>query len=359
MKDIEDILEQALLQKASDVYLKAGSPPTLRVGDEFIPLGEERLYPAETEAIAAAIMDEREKTLFQEYGQVNLALSLPGRGRFRVNIYRQRSTVALVLRQIQSNVPRFEDLTLPPVLLKMVEAERGLVLVVGATGSGKSTTLAALIHHRNTSRPGHIVTIEDPIEFLHQDRKCLVSQREVGTDVGSFHEALRDALRQTPDVILIGEMRDAETVSSAINFAETGHLVLSTLHSTNAAQTLERILQFYPGELHAQVLAQVANNLVGIVAQRLVPRAEGQGLVPAVEVLRATPRVRDLLHRGALHELKPTIEASRAEGMQSFDQALYELFKEGRITEEMALLMADSPSDLKLRMRGFGAASIE
>jgi len=359
MKNIEDILEQALIQDASDVYLKAGSPPTLRVGDEFVTLGEERLNPAETEVIAAEIMDDREKTLFQEYGQVNLALSLPSRGRFRVNIYRQRSTVALVLRQIRSTVPHFEDLSLPPVLLKMVEAERGLVLVVGATGSGKSTTLAALIHHRNTSRPGHIVTIEDPIEFLHQDRKCLVSQREVGTDVGSFNEALRDALRQTPDVILIGEMRDAETVSAAINFAETGHLVLSTLHSTNAAQTLERILQFYPGELHPQVLTQVANNLVGIIAQRLVPRAEGRGLVPAVEVLRATPRVRDLLHRGALHELKPTIEASRAEGMQTFDQALHGLYKEGLITEEMALLMADSPSDLKLRMRGFGATSIE
>jgi twitching motility protein PilU len=308
--------------------------------------------PAAAEALVREILDAEQQEQLRQHHSVDLAYSLPGVGRFRVNVYRQRGTLAFVARRVRTDIPSFEDLGLPEVLKDLVMRPRGLVLVTGPTGSGKSTTLAAMIDHRNTHYDGHIVTIEDPIEFLHPDKRSLVSQREVATDTPSFHHALRSALRQAPDVLLIGEMRDRESADAALYFAETGHLVLSTLHTVNASQALERLLAFFPPDHTQEILHRLSITLEGIVSQRLVPRADGAGRVAALEVLLATPRVRELVRRGDVGAIKQAIQAGAQEGMQTFDQALYDLVQRGLVTAEEALRHADSPNDLRLRIRG-------
>jgi twitching motility protein PilU len=264
----------------------------------------------------------------------------------------QRSSPAIVIRRIKSEIPTFEELGIPRAVADLSMAPRGLVLVTGPTGSGKSTTLAAMIDHRNRHAPGHIVTIEDPIEFVHADHQSLVSQREVGTDCDSFNTALRDALRQTPDVILIGEMRDVESATAAVHFAETGHLVLSTLHSTNASQTIERILHFFPQEAHGNVQLQLSLNMLGVVSQRLVPRRGGEGLVLAVELMLASPHIRDLLKKGNIAGIRTAMQAGSQDGMQTFDQAVYQLIQSGVIDTDTGMQYADSPNDVRLRLRG-------
>ncbi len=354
MVSIEDLARQCVERKASDIYLKVGAPPMLRISGVATPAGTEPLRPEETQAIAEQLMKtERDRETFARDQSVNLAWSAEGIGRFRVNIYMQRGTVALCLRKVETTVPTLDGLNLPPILKELAMSKNGLVLVTGATGSGKSTTLAAMIDYRNENAAGHIITMEDPIEFLHPDKKSIVSQREIGTDSPSFEEAIKDALRQAPDVILLGEMRDRHTVEAALHMAETGHLALGTIHATNAPQTIERILNLFPADEQDPVYMHLANNLRGIVSQRLVPRADGQGRVAAMEILVATQRIRDLIMKRELSELKMAIAQGREEGMQTFDQHLYELCQQGIISQETALAFAESPGDLRLRLRGF------
>jgi len=337
---------------ASDLYLKVPNPPVYRIAGQSEPADMPALTPEDTHRLALQVMRPKDVEAFEARCQADLSFVIDGVGQFRANIYTQRGSTALVFRKINSIVPAFEQLGLPDVLKSLVMEKRGLVLVTGATGSGKSTSLAAMIDYRNRNSTGHIVTLEDPIEFMHMDRGCILSQREVGLDVVNFSDGLRAALRQAPDVLLIGEMRDEETVSAAMHFAETGHLVLSTLHSTNASQTLERIMQFFPAERHPEVCSMLGHSLRGIVSQRLVRRIDGRR-VGAIEIIVNTPRVAELLKRGAMDELKSAIAAGDRDGMQTFGQALYRLYQDGLISEEEALTAADSANDLKLRMRGF------
>jgi twitching motility protein PilU len=349
--EINDLLIHMATREASDLYLKTEAPPMLRIAGQLSPLGETPLTSEAVEQLAGQMMQPRHKREFEERQQVNLAYYSPALGRYRVNVYTQRSAPAVVIRRIKSQIPTFQELGLPKALSEMAMAPRGLVLITGPTGSGKSTTLASMIDYRNRNAPGHIVTIEDPIEFVHADHASLVSQREVGTDCDSFNTALKDALRQTPDVILIGEMRDVESATAAVHFAETGHLVLSTLHSTNASQTIERILHFFPQESHDNVQLQLSLNLIGVLSQRLIPRRDG-GLVLAVEMMLATPHVRDLLKKGNISGLRTAIQAGVQEGMQTFDQAVYALIQAGAIDTETGMQYADSPNDVRLRLRG-------
>jgi twitching motility protein PilU len=354
---IDQLLMAMVETDASDLYLKVPNPPILRVDGRTRPLDLPPLSPDDTRELAEQVMRARELEIFQRDNQVDLSYVIHGVGQFRANVYLQRGNIGLVFRKINVRIPAIDDLGLPEVTKNLALERRGLVLVTGATGSGKSTTLAATIDYRNLNTTGHIVTIEDPIEFVHVDKGCIVSQREVGLDVPSFAAGLRAALRQAPDVLLIGEMRDEETATSALHFAETGHLVLSTLHSTNAAQTLERILQFFPSERHPEVCSLLSSNLRGILSQRLVPRIDG-GRVAAVEVLMGTPRVAELLRKGAVTELKGAIAGGDREGMQTFGQALYRLYQEGVISEDDALSAADSTNDLRLKMRGFSMVGV-
>ncbi len=348
-----DLFRAMADRDASDLYVKVGARPMLRVAGEVRPSE----FPAPSrevaEALAAAIMTEAQQTALRTDGHADLAYWDPALGRFRVNVYLQRGTVALVARRVKREIPSFEALYLPPVVGELARAPRGLVLVTGPAGSGKSTTLAAMVDHRNRTMPGHIITIEDPIEYLHEDHEGFVSQREIGTDAESFPAALRGALRQTPDVLLIGEMRDQDSATSAVYFAETGHLVLSTLHTVNASAALDRVLHFFPAASHAEVLLRLSMTLVGIIAQRLVSRADGNGLVPGVEVLRATPRVRELVRRGELLQVRQAMAEGKDAGMQTFDDSFFALYQDGMITAETALEAAESPNDLRLRMRGF------
>jgi twitching motility protein PilU len=350
VEPIVPYLEEMLRRGASDVYLTAGSPPVYRIEGVAIPSDGAPLGPDDTEALAAAVMTERQRREFEEAKEMNLALELGRRARFRCNVFRQRGAVGLVIREIKLSVPSLEELGLPPIVRELALAPRGLVLVVGATGSGKSTTLAAMIDHRNSTTPGHIVTIEDPIEYLHPHKRSIVTQREVGLDTLSFHHALRNALRQAPDAILIGEVRDAETMEAAIAFAETGHLCLATLHSNNAHQAIERILNFFPQQRHPEIYLQLSLNLRAILSQRLIPSKTGRR-VAAVEVLVDTPRVKDLIKKGQVDLLKEAMEQGSGEGCQTFDQALLLLYREGRIDLDRALANADSPNNLRLAIR--------
>jgi twitching motility protein PilU len=350
--DINDLLIHMASRQASDLYLKTEAPPMLRIAGQLSPLGETLLTSEAVERLAAQMMQPRHKREFEERQQVNLAYYTPALGRYRVNIYTQRSAPAIVIRRIKSEIPTFEELGLPKVIVGLASAPRGLVLVTGPTGSGKSTTLAAMIDYRNRHAAGHIVTIEDPIEFVHADHESLVSQREVGTDCDSFNTALKDALRQTPDVILIGEMRDVESATAAVHFAETGHLVLSTLHSVNASQTIERILHFFSQESHDNVQLQLSLNLLGVISQRLIPRPGDRGLVLAAEIMLATPHIRELLKKGNVGGIRTAIQAGGQEGMQTFDQAVYTLIQDRVIDVETGMQHADSPNDVRLRLRG-------
>jgi twitching motility protein PilT len=352
---LPDLLKMAVERKASDLHIKVGSPPVLRIDDKLVPLMElPRLGQDVVVGIATAIMNPKQREKFKERFEVDLAYSLPGMGRFRVNVFQQRGTVGLVLRVIPIKIQSISDLNLPPVLEQMALEPRGLVLVTGTTGSGKSSTLAAMIDHINSNRSGHIITIEDPIEFLHRDKRCLVNQREIGVDTPSFSEALRSALRQDPDIILVGEMRDYETVSTAILAAETGHLVMSTLHTLDATETINRIISVFPPFQQKQVRLQLAAVLKGILAQRLIPRADGKGRVPAVEVCIATGTVREcIIDPDKTRRLTDVIGASTSQyGMQTFDQSLMSLYTRGLITYEEALLWCTNPDDFALRVRG-------
>ncbi|NBA96289.1 PilT/PilU family type 4a pilus ATPase [Pseudomonas sp. R5(2019)] len=348
--DIQALLKTLASQDGSDLYLTTGAPPCAKFNGVLKPLGTEALKPGEVATIAASIMDAEQARDFARDLEMNLAMSLPGTGRFRVNIYRQRNEVSIVFRNIKLDIPRFEDLKLPAVLLDAVMQKQGLVLFVGATGSGKSTSLAALIDYRNRHSSGHIVTIEDPIEYIHRHKKSIISQREVGVDTRSFHAALKNTLRQAPDVILIGEIRDRETMEHALAFANTGHLAISTLHANTANQALDRIINFFPDERRGQLLNDLGNNLQAFVSQRLVQTRDGHRRA-AVEVMLGTPTVRDYIQRNAFSELKGLIERSREMGMQSFDQALFDLVVEGAIEEEEALRQADSYNNLRLRLK--------
>jgi len=336
--------------EASDLYLTVNRPPMYRIQGKIKPDGDRLFTPEEVHEIAMAIMNEKQQREFAETMEMNMAMSLPGVSRFRVNIFQQRGSVGLVVRRIKVEIASLDELGLPDILKDIVMSKRGLVLVVGATGSGKSTSLAAMVDHRNANEAGHIITIEDPIEFVHRHKLSIVTQREVGFDTHSFQAALKNTLRQAPDVILIGEIRDTETMEAAMTFAETGHLCLGTLHSNNSNQAIERIMNFFPIERHAQIYLQLSLNLRAIVSQRLVPSVDGKR-TPALEVLIDTPRIKDLIKKGEIDTLKEGMEQGVQEGSQTFDQALFALYKEGKINLEQALINADSANNLRLKIK--------
>jgi twitching motility protein PilU len=348
--DIGYFLKLMTEKGASDMFLTTGAPVNIKVEGKLYPLGNTGLPGGMVKKIAYSLMDEGQVPKFERDLEMNMAIAVKDAGRFRINVFKQRGEVGMVIRAIKSEIPSFDALKLPPVLRSIIMEPRGLVLVVGATGSGKSTTLAAMLDYRNANTSGHILTIEDPIEFLHRHKKSIVNQREVGLDTHSYHEALKNAMREAPDVILIGEIRDMETMEAAISFSETGHLCLATLHSNNADQTLERILNFFPEASHKNILMNLALNLKAVISQRLVTGKDGKRL-PAVEVLINTPLIRDMIRRGQIHEIKEAMDRSLAESMQTFDQALYTLYKEGKIELEEALTKADSRDGLALKIR--------
>lgn len=348
--DIGYFLKLMTEKNASDMFLTTGAPVYIKVEGKLYPLGNTGLPSGMVKKIAYSLMDEGQVPMFERDLELNMAIAVNEAGRFRVNVFKQRGEVGMVIRAIRNVIPSIEELQLPQVLKDIIMAPRGLVLIVGSTGSGKSTTLAAMIDHRNTNSSGHILTIEDPIEYLHKHKKSIVNQREVGLDTHAFHNALKNAMREAPDVILIGEILDATTMEAAIAFAETGHLCLATLHSNNADQTLERILNFFNESAHKNVLMNLALNLRAVISQRLVVGVDGRRL-PATEVLINTPMIRDLMRRGLVHEIKAAMEGSLQEGMESFDQCLFRLYKEGRIEREEALRAADSRDGLDLKFR--------
>lgn len=347
---IRQLLSVMVDQSASDLYLMAGAPPGYRIQGSIRRLGDVPLSPAILEKLAGDLMSEKQKADFANDMEMNLSTALPGMGRFRVNIYRQRGTVGMVIRQITADIPTIDQLGLPEIFKDIVMSKRGLVLMVGATGSGKSSSMAAMIDHRNSTQAGHIITIEDPVEFMHTHKKSYVTQREVGSDTISFQRALKNTLRQAPDVILLGEIRDRDTMEHAISFAETGHLAMSTLHANNANQAIDRILNFFPEELHQQVSMNLSLNLRAILSQRLVTTVDGKRAA-AIEILINTPRVADLILKGEIDAIKETMAASTQQGMQTFDQALFELWQSGRISDIEALRNADSANNLRLQMK--------
>ena len=348
--NIQNFFKTMVDTEASDLYLTVAKPPMYRVSGRIQEGGEHRFSPEELEQIAQSIMNEKQRGEFAATMEMNLAMSLPSVSRFRVNIFQQRGSVGMVIRRIKADVSSLDELGLPSVLKDIVMTKRGLVLVVGATGSGKSTSLAAMIDHRNASEAGHIITIEDPIEFVHRHKQSIVTQREVGFDTHTFQSALKNTLRQAPDVILIGEIRDTETMEAAITFAETGHLCLGTLHSNNANQAIERIMNFFPIERHAQIYLQLSLNLRSIVSQRLVSSLDGKR-VAALEVLMDTPRIKDLIKKGETDILKEAMEQGIQEGCQTFDQALFALYRDEKISLDQALINADSANNLRLKIK--------
>lgn len=349
--EIEELLKIMVEKGASDLFITAGIPPSIKVHGKIVPVTTVPLSPEVTRETVFGVMNDAQKKEFAANRECNFAISARGIGRFRVSAYYQRNLVAMVLRRIEINIPKIEDLSLPPIIKELAMTKRGIVFFVGATGTGKSTSLAAMIGHRNRNSYGHIICIEDPIEFIHQHANCIVTQREVGIDTESFEVALKNTLRQAPDVIMIGEIRTREAMEHAIAFAETGHLVLVTLHANNANQALDRIIHFFPSDRHNQMWMDLALNLRGIVAQQLIPTPDGKARRAAIEVLLNTPLASDLIRKGDVHNLKELMKKSRELGMQTFDQALFDLYSAGEISYEHALAHADSANDLRLMIK--------
>ena len=348
--NIQDFLKVMVEKNASDLYLTVACRPMYRIDGSIQPIGEHSFNQLDLAELAKSILSEEQQKDFLEKLEMNLATALPGISRFRVNIFRQRGSIGMVIRRVKVEISTLDELGLPSILKDIIMTKRGLILVVGGTGSGKSTTLAGMIDHRNANESGHIISVEDPIEFTHGHKKSIITQREVGFDTQSFQDALKNAMRQAPDVILIGEIRDTETMEAAVTFADTGHLCLGTLHSTNANQSFERILNFFPETRHAQILLQLSLNLRAIISQRLIPSLSG-GRVVAVEILLDTPRIKDLIKKGEVDILKEAMEQGIQEGCQTFDQALLVLYKEGKIGLEEALANADSANNLRLKIK--------
>ena len=349
--EFEKLLRLMVEKGGSDLFITAGVPPSMKVNGKIMPVNKTPMSPEMTRETVHSVMNEQQRRDFAENHECNFAISARGIGRFRVSAFYQRNLAGMVLRRIETNIPTLEDLKLPDVLKKLAMTKRGLVLFVGATGTGKSTSLAAMIGYRNKNSSGHIISIEDPIEFIHQHQSCIVTQREVGIDTDSFDVALKNPLRQAPDVILIGEVRTRETMDYAVAFAETGHLCLATLHANNANQALDRIINFFPADRQQQVWMDLSLNLKAIVAQQLIPTPDGKGRRAVIEVLINTPLAADLIRKGEVHELKSLMKRSTDLGMQTFDQALYNLYVQGEITYEDALLHADSSNDLRLMIK--------
>ena len=347
--ELKDLLKVMIAKDGSDLFLTTGAPPSMKAFGRLMPMTDKVLPPGYTKKIAYSIMNEEQIKEFEHSPEMNLALFEEGIGRFRVNIFQQRNEVGIVARNIKTDIPNFKDLGLPEILTKLMMHKNGLILFVGGTGSGKSTSLASLIDYRNTNSDGHIITIEDPVEFIHPHKKSIVNQREVGVDTFSYEEALKNTLRQAPDVILIGEIRTQETMEHALAFAETGHLCLSTLDANNANQALDRIINFFPEERHKQLYLDLSLNLRGFVSQRLVPTVDGKRAA-AIEILLGTPRIQDLIKNGKVEEIKEVMEKSEQQGMRTFDSALYHLYREGKISLEEALKNADSANNLRLKI---------
>jgi len=349
-----DLLRALVAKKGSDLFITAGFPPSMKVDGKIVRVSQTPLTPQHTAMLARSIMNDRQAAEFEASKECNFAIAPASIGRFRVNAFVQQGCVGVVCRVITTTIPKFEDLRLPPVLKDIALTKRGLVIFVGGTGSGKSTSLAAMIDYRNDNTSGHIITIEDPVEFVHPHKNCIITQREIGVDTDSWEVALKNTLRQAPDVILIGEIRDREVMEHAIAFAETGHLCLGTLHANNANQALDRIINFFPEERRSQLLMDLSLNLKAVVSQRLIPRKEGKGRVPAVELLLNTPLISDLIFKGEVHGIKEIMKKSRELGMQTFDQALFDLYEEGLISYEDALRFADSTNEVRLAIKLHG-----
>ena len=350
-KFIYDLLRTLIARKGSDLFITAGFAPAMKIDSKMTPVSQQALTAQHTAMLARAIMNDKQAAEFEARKECNFAIAPAGIGRFRVNCFVQQGQVAAVLRVITTTIPNFEDLKLPPVLKDVGMTKRGLVLFVGGTGSGKSTSLAAMIDYRNQNSHGHIITIEDPVEYVHPHKNCVISQREVGVDTESWEAALKNTLRQAPDVILIGEIREREVMEHAIAFAETGHLALGTLHANNANQALDRIINFFPEERRHQLLMDLSLNLKAVVSQRLIPLKEGKGRAAAVEVLLNSPLISDLIFKGEVHDIKEIMKKSRELGMQTFDQALFDLYEAGRISYEDALRFADSTNEVRLNIK--------
>ena len=351
--DINRYLKALVEKEGSDLFFSVGAPVTLKREGDFFAFGNQPLASGAVKELAWQVMSEKQIEEFEREQEMNLAVGLPNCGRFRINVYYQRGEVGMVVRHISHQIPAFAELGLPAQLEKLALKDRGLILVVGATGSGKSTTLAAMLDYRNTNRAGHIVCIEDPIEFLHKHKKSIVDQREVGLDTQSFAHALRNVLRESPDVIMIGEVRSADTMAQALTFAETGHLCLCTLHANNANQALDRIQSFFPADLHSQVWMDLSLNLKAMVAQQLLPHKEGKGRTPVVEVLLNSPLIQDYIRKGDVHLIKDVMAKSTEQGMQTMDQSLIAAYKDNRITREDAVRYADSANDVRLMIKMF------
>jgi twitching motility protein PilU len=348
---VHNLLKGMISQKASDLFVTAGFPPAFKVDGKMTPVSNQALSSQHTQELARSIMNDRQAAEFESTHECNFAISPPGIGRFRVNVFMQQQKVGMVLRTITTKIPSFEELRLPDVLKDVTLTKRGLVILVGGTGSGKSSTLAAMIGYRNFNSFGHIITIEDPVEYVHEHNKCIITHREVGVDTDNWHNALKNTLRQAPDVILIGEIRDRETMEYAVAFAETGHLCMATLHANSANQALDRIINFFPEERREQLLMDLSLNVKALISQRLIPKKDGKGRAAAFEILLNSPLISDLIFKGEVHQIKEVMSKSREIGMQTFDQALYDLHEAGMISYEEALKNADSVNDLRLRIK--------
>lgn len=347
---VEEILAKAKEAGASDVHITVGIPPKIRVNGKLVTMEADKLLPADTELIASHIMNEKQKQHLGEYGECDMSMAIAGQGRYRVNVYRQRGSVAMAFRLVDTQVPSPESLGVPKSVVDLYQKKRGLILVTGPTGSGKSTTLASIIDTINNNREAHVITLEDPIEYLHSHKKSIVNQREIGLDSNSYANALRAALREDPDVILVGEMRDFETISVAITAAETGHLVLSTLHTIGAASTVDRVIDVFPPHQQQQIRVQLANVLEAVISQQLVPTADQKGRVAAFEVMHTNSAVRNLIREGKTHQLTSVMQTNRKAGMITMDDALRQLYQEYRIDREMALQFAQDPENMKLKL---------